>query len=382
MKKIAFVFDGLGMGGVERVGLDYIRMCVDEGCSIDVFNMRPQANDLVKDLPEGVKYYPYNLSNNGCPETYSYGVHNWWWGKYAYAIISPILTLKQAVQKLFYPGKKYDVAISMAGHINDMSFVGKNYIKADKKICWCHGALISFLAICDAYAMLYKRFNTIVTLSSVDQGHIYYGKSFFHGINIAKIYNPTYILDRKLDNEKISSLKEKYGDYILYVARFDEGKGHDIAIKAMKALKEKGLDKKILFAGEGITLESMKQLAEKENVSANCVFLGNVYDIENYEAASHINMLTSSGEGLPTVIIEAMTFGKPCVMTNSDCGEVSANGRYCFLVDVDDFEAVADRLSKLYLDADVYNEYANKALERAAEFKPDNIKEKLFKVIF
>ena len=29
--KIAFVFDGLGFGGIERVGIDYIKLCKKSG---------------------------------------------------------------------------------------------------------------------------------------------------------------------------------------------------------------------------------------------------------------------------------------------------------------------------------------------------------------
>ncbi|SET25765.1 Glycosyltransferase involved in cell wall bisynthesis [Pseudobutyrivibrio sp. C4] len=380
-KKIAFVFDGLNTGGIERVGIDYINMCIEAGYDVDVYNLKPKQNGLINQLPHDVNYYDYNLSNNGCPETYSYGVHRWWWGKYIYALISPILTIKQLFQKMIFKRKTYDVAIAFAGHINDLSFVGKNYIQSNKKICWCHGTLISYLAICDAYAMLYKYFNTIVTLSEVEQNHAYAGKEFLHHIDIKKIYNPTYILDRQLDYSKIDLLRNKYGKYILYVGRFDEGKGQDLAIEVMKLLAECGLDEKIVFAGDGHTINSVKEMAKKYGVEDNCYFLGNIGDIENYIEASYINLLTSKAEGLPTVIVEAMSFGKPCVMTNCDCGEVSNKGEYCILKDVDDASGLAEAVKRLYDDDEVYKKYSDLSFKRARAFDKNYIKAQFIKCL-
>ena len=72
--KIAFVFDGLGFGGIERVGIDYIKLCLQMGHEVDVYNLSPQYNALVEQLPSEVKYFKKKLSKKLCPELYSYGV--------------------------------------------------------------------------------------------------------------------------------------------------------------------------------------------------------------------------------------------------------------------------------------------------------------------
>lgn len=381
MKSVAFVFDGLGFGGIERIGSDYIRMLTELGYKVDVYNLNPSANDLVDNLPTGASYFPYKLSRKGCPETYSYGVQKWWWGKYAYALISPALSIAQFVRKNSRRRLEYDVAIAISGHINDLSFVTKEFIKSKKKICWCHGNVISYLAICDAYPMLYKKIDEIVTLSSAGEKDIYAGKKFLYDKRITKIYNPTYIMRKPINDDKVIELKRKYGKFTLMIARFESGKGHDIAIKSMKCLKEKGINQIILFAGDGKLLNQVKEFAKEEGMSENCVFLGNCYDIQNYIAASHINLLTSRWEGLPTVIIEAMTMGKPCIMTNTDDGECSHNGEYCMLNEIDDVEGIANSLYSLYADRAVYEKYVNLSLKRAESFKPEEIVKKITSLI-
>ena len=87
-----------------------------------------------------------------------------------------------------------------------------------------------------------------------------------------------------------------------------------------------------------------------------------------------MNLLTSRWEGLPTVVIEAMTLGKPCVMTNTDDGEVSHGGEYCFLNDIDDLDGITDSIYKLYEDAAVYEKYVSLSLERSKAFDPTIIR--------
>ncbi len=375
--KIAFVFDGLSFGGIERVGIDYIRLCKQMGHEVDVYNLTPKDNQLVGQLPEGVKYYKKRLSTRACPEIYSYGVQKWWWGKYAYAIMSPFVTLGQAVKKLFTRRRKYDVAIAFAGHINDLSFVAKKFIKADKKVCWCHGNILSYFAICDAYPVLYKKIDKFVVLSSAGQKDIYAGHRYMYGKKIYKIYNPTFIGEKQVDERTVSELKDKYGDFILMIGRFDTRKGHDIAIRIVKRLKENGLEKHIVFLGDGPTFADMQAFAKEQGVDGLCRFEGTKSNVCDYIAASHINLLSSLWEGLPTVIVEAMTLGKPCVMTNTDDGEASGGGKYCKLTEIDDIDALTKALTELYTDKNEYEKYCKLSLERAEDFTPEKIKEQL-----
>ena len=377
MKTMAFVFDGLGEGGIERVGIDYIKLCKKLGYNIDVYNLNPSQMLSEKKLPEDVKVYHKKFPKELCPEIFSYGIQKWWWGKYAYVLISPIITILQGLIKLFSKKRKYDVAVAMAGHINDISFVGKNFIKGKKKIAWCHGTIISYLAICDAYSILYKKIDKFVVLSGADQKDIYAGRQYLYSKIIQKMYNPTFFSADKCNKEHVEELKKLYGDFTVMVARFSKEKNHETAIKTIKALKERGIDKKFVFIGSGVELEKIKQLAVKEGVEENCIFTGHRDDVQDYIAASYINLLTSKWEGLPTVIVEAMTLGKPCVMTNSDDGEVSGNGKYCILTEVENVEQLAEALYQLYTDKNVYKKYQESALERAKAFTPEKIQEEL-----
>ena len=194
---------------------------------------------------------------------------------------------------------------------------------------------------------------------------------------IFKIYNPTYFSINKCDSTNIKQYKKLYKDYILMVGRFEFGKCQDVAIKVIKELKNRGLEKNIVFIGDGSTITTMKNLAKAEGVENLCIFTGYQSNVQDYIAASYINILLSRWEGLPTVMIEAMTIGKPCVMNSCDDGEVSGNGKYCKLVNLENVDSIADNLYELYTDKKVYKKYQQLSLDRAKDFTPETVKFKL-----
>lgn len=378
---IAFVFHSFGVGGIEKVGVDYIKMLHEHGHKITVYNLNPKECNMKEFLPKECKYISYKFSRLICPELYSFGVKKWWWGKYAYPIIHTILSIFQFLMRLCFKRQKYDIAIAFSGHINDLTFVTNKFIQAKQKVTWCHGSLISYLAICDAYAVLYKKIDKFVTLSDLELHSAYNGHKFLQDKKIMKIYNPTYIQDRNIDSGFVGKMKREFGDFVLMIARVTEPKDHKTAIKAMVELKKRGLDKKIVFVGDGDKLEEIKQFVRCLNAESFCIFVGNQVNVQDYISASYIGLLASYSEGLPTVIIESMAFAKPCVMTDCDGGELSEYGKYCQLVPVGDYLSLADALEKLYRNSAIYEQYAELARERFKFFKPDFVYDRLNKIL-
>lgn len=374
--KIAIVFDSLGYGGIESVGVNYIKLMLDMGHVVDVYNLHPSENAMVKQLDSRANYVTTMFDRKICPDLYTYGIKKWWWGKYVYPFASTILQGYLLIKRLGYH-KNYDVAIAFSGHVNDLTFVAKNFVKANRKLCWCHGTLLSYIAICDGYPILYKKFDVIVTLSDMGEHNVYAGHGFLHKKNIKKLYNPVMIKQKELNPEKINELKSRYGDFILMVARATEQKDYKTAIKAIRLLRDNGYEKYIVFVGDGPGLAEYKEYASDLNVDDLCAFEGSRDDVQNYACASYINLLASKFEGLPTAVAEAMAFGKPCVMTKSDGGELSDGGKYCILTDIGDAEAIAHSLADLYDNEGLYKKYESLSIERFRFFEPELIKKEL-----
>ena len=112
------------------------------------------------------------------------------------------------------------------------------------------------------------------------------------------------------------------------------------------ALLSKRLDVRLLILGEG----ELRSLLEDQAVHLgirDVVFMpGFVKDPEPYYRHADLHVLSSTGEGLPTVIIEAIANGTPVVSTDCPSGprEILDGGKYGELVPVGDVKALADAM--------------------------------------
>ena len=131
---------------------------------------------------------------------------------------------------------------------------------------------------------------------------------------IAVIPNATTLSTRK-DNEIIKS-DTKAPIQVLFVGRFAFNKGIDVLMNAVKSLNERGYGNKFVFslAGKGPLFESYKQQFPFTNVQ----FLGFVSDENLFKMykTHHVFVLPTLFEGMPTVILEAMTEGMPVIVTD------------------------------------------------------------------
>lgn len=66
---ITFVFDGLQFGGIERVGVEYIKLLSDRNYAITVVNLRSCLNAMEKEIPANVRILHIPFSRNPCAAT-------------------------------------------------------------------------------------------------------------------------------------------------------------------------------------------------------------------------------------------------------------------------------------------------------------------------
>lgn len=129
-------------------------------------------------------------------------------------------------------------------------------------------------------------------------------------------------------------------------------KGHDAAIKAFSKIINMYSDRdiKLVFAGKDFTNGKMEALARKKEVSKDIFFLGfcdsqKVHQILN---TTDIFILPSLREGLPTVVIEAMSYGLPVIATDiGGMSELLVNGETGFLIKPGEVDSLIKKLSTL-----------------------------------
>lgn len=83
-------------------------------------------------------------------------------------------------------------------------------------------------------------------------------------------------------------------------------------IQAFKSLNESD-DKVLIFLGNGVLYNDCKELIGSQN---NIHLLGNVNNVSDFLGASDFFISASSSEGLPNTVLEAMSCGLPCILSD------------------------------------------------------------------
>lgn len=374
--RIAFIFDALLYGGIERVGISYLNFLDQEGHDVDVFVLNPKdVEGIIDEIPSRFKVYKKRVSPFMCPARYWYIAKRWWWGKILFPLVYYIVWLFIHIYGLYFKKfGKYDLAISMAGHFNDLTINGYNLIRSKKKVCWLHGALYEYMIISPAFERLYMRIKNLITLNDYGERTCLFFNKFL-SFNIKKIYNPCFILERKIDDDKVAEIKTKYGDFVLMVARVSPPKNHLSLIKAMEYIYNKyGTCYNVVFLGDGELRTDMEKYVSTSPVREHIIFAGNDANPQNYYKAAKIFGFASYSEGLPTVIIEAMNFGLPIVTSDTSVREVLQNGKYGLISPIDDHASLGEDIHKVMSDDNVWTKYSKLSLERAEAFSPETIK--------
>ena len=384
--KVAIVVDGLGVGGIEKVCVDYTKLFLKLGHQITIINLDPKNNSLQKELPSVVKVKNFYFPRKLCGERYAQLVKRNPSGKYIYPVMYTGLKIIEYIKKLQYKtsgNKVFDLTIAFSGHFNDLTFVANDFVKTKFKLAWLHGALYGYLLISDGFYNLYKKINNLVCLvDDAQEEALVYNHN--RELNIYKLYNPTSIVNKSIDHDKVVDLKKKYGKFIVMVSRFEyPHKDHYTVCKAFKLLKNK-YDKQIdlLFIGDGPEKEKVEELVKTypQSISKHIHFLGEKKDVQNYYKAAYLMVHASvAGEGLPTVQLEALAYGLPQVVTDSKVGprEILGDNKYGLLTKVQDPNDMSDKIIELLENKKLYTHYKIMSAERIKEFSPDVIESKL-----
>lgn len=383
---LAIIFDGLQTGGIERVGVSYIRLFQDLGYKVTIYNLCPYSIDFEKEIPPNCEIIHIYFPRWMAPERYAATLKNTWWGRFVYPIAFTVFKIINAIYKPLLwlikksIRKKYDVAIAFSGHVNDLTFVAESFVKSEKKVAWIHGALYGYAIISPAFIRLYAKIKNLVSLSNMCDAEFY---KYFrkNGINKTKIYNPISIQKKNVDNKFVKELKKKYGDFCLMVGRMDgDDKDQKTVIDAIGILNKKyHLYKILLLAGDGKKRKEYEKYVREKSMENQIVFLGNVSDVQNYYSAATIYVHSSPLEGLPTVLLEAMNYHLPIATTDSIPGvrEIVGDNECGLVSAVFDAEGLANNIYRLYMDSDLREKLIKAGMLRIKDFMPEVIENQL-----
>jgi len=159
---------------------------------------------------------------------------------------------------------------------------------------------------------------------------------------------------------------------ILFVGRLDiVQKGTDYLIKALYYVKEEIHDVKLHIVGEGDSMRYLKELVSKCGLGDNVIFCGHIPETQLFEmyAKSEILAMPSLREGMPMVLLEALSAGLPIVAFDIDCiAEALEDGKYGILVKQKDAKELADQIIGILKNEELRDYYSKMSSERSKKY--------------
>lgn len=151
-----------------------------------------------------------------------------------------------------------------------------------------------------------KKYDSFVVLTNEDK------KMWGNLNNISVIPNP------------LGNIPTIYSDVenknIIAVGRLTYQKGFDRLIDAWSLIAYKYKDWNLTIYGDGIEKENLKQKINNKGIEKNTLIKPATKDIEKVYQNASLLVMTSRYEGLPMVMLEALSYGVPVVAFNFPCG--------------------------------------------------------------
>jgi glycosyltransferase involved in cell wall biosynthesis len=153
------------------------------------------------------------------------------------------------------------------------------------------------------------------------------------------------------------------------IANFKAAKDHATLLRAAARVREAVPEVRLLLVGQGPLEAETRRLADRLGLREAVVFAGFRTDARRLAAAFDVFALSSTYEGLPIALIEAMALGRPAVVTRvGGTPEVVTDGAYGLLVPPRDPAALAAALLRLLGDPGLRAAMGTAARARALDF--------------
>lgn len=204
-----------------------------------------------------------------------------------------------------------------------------------------------------------------------NDGEVY----FVHGVGIE---TEKFTFNREYREKKRKELGLDSEDMVLIsVGRLDVNKNNETTIRALAKVP----NVKLLLCGDGVLKESLNVLSEKYGVRDRVLFLGNRVDVIELYCAADIMVMMSYREGLSRSIMEAMSIGLPCVVSeirgNTDLIENGHNGYLC---KVTDDSACADAINFLIEHKEIITEMKENNLTKIKKYDSKVVEKEMFEI--
>jgi len=182
---------------------------------------------------------------------------------------------------------------------------------------------------------------------------------------------------------EISELNKNSIFKLLFVGQLKKYKGINYLLEAVKILEDKGIALNLVIVGDGPERKNIEAYSRSLNCKAKITGSISESSLNHYYSASDALVLPSiSGrEAFGLVLLEAMSYGKPVVVSNiAGPNEVVKDGYNGLLVKSRSPQAIANAIEKLVKNPVLYQKLSENAMRTAEQYSWEKVGDRYIEV--
>ncbi|HQL67338.1 MAG TPA: glycosyltransferase [Caldisericia bacterium] len=336
MIKILIVINSLEIGGAEKLLVNFVKEAIKyDDFEINICSLYSK-NFFQKELEKTrVKIINLNL-------------------KYKYNFLGTIKIIKlirknnyELVHVHLFPAALF-IAISSFFVNKNIKFIFTEHSVENRRRKYKIFKFIDFF--------IYSRFHKIICVSEKVKESLIKWIPQIESKSIV-IKNGVPVSNNIINQKKIYDL--------LYVGRLEKMKGLDKLFESIKIIKNKYINNiKIAIVGDGSEKNFLLNLSKNLRIKENITFINPTYNIDDIMKKSKILVLPSRYEGLPMVILEAMSNKLPVISTQvGGISELIIDKFNGILINSDDVVGLSNSIIELLSNKNLYDFISKNAYE-------------------
>jgi glycosyltransferase involved in cell wall biosynthesis len=289
-------------------------------------------------------------------------------------LIQPVIFLLQLLIIRFDRKFSADVQINFSDTLSTLiaATAGVNYT-----VSWIHlnPVVLKESANRGLYHFFYRRCKRVVCVCNEQMQKLVEVFIRIPSANISVIQNTIDVA--LIDEKKDMHLNNKFGEYLLMVARLDlRSKDFYTVIDAFVLLKkEKNIQQKMIFLGNGPDRKLIQTYIDDKRMSEYIHLVGGDTNPYKWMYNATVFVFSSKFEGFGLVLVEAMCCSVPVISTDCEVGpkEILGYGKFGKLVKTGNILEMRDAIwASLTTDAEKLKNMRVDARRRALEFDLHN----------
>ena len=388
MKKIACIVKGYPrlsetfiaqeIHALEQAGIDIVIYSLRHPTDLSIHPIHKKINARIRYLPEYLYQHPYRCIRALFTALFNPAFYGAFWG-FIKDLRRDFTTNR---------GRRFGQALVLANEIEaDRQWIYVHFLHTPASVAAYTSKLVNLPWSCSAHAKdiwtsahwdLREKLDELQWLVTCTQSNVdFLGKLsnqpekvtlLYHGLDLSRFPAPSIASDANgKDPDKVVSL--------ISVGRAVNKKGYDVLLQALSKL-DRLLNWKMIHIGGGPLLEELKEQARDLSIDSRIKWLGAqnfesvikcYQDADLFVLASRIDE-DGDRDGLPNVLMEAMSQALPCIATNiSGIPELITNRKNGIMVEPESAEELSLVISELIQSPKLRAQLGNKGYLTVSE---------------